>query len=40
MLTLCGYGWARYAGLNPWRSGLVMVGLGLIVEAIVIALGG
>ena len=40
MLFLCGYGWGRYAGLKPWRTGLVMVGLGLIVEAIVIALGG
>jgi hypothetical protein len=40
MLFLCGYGWGRYAGLKPWRTGLAMVGLGLIVEAIVIALGG
>jgi hypothetical protein len=40
MLFLCGYGWGRYAGLKPWRTGLVMVGLGLIVESIVIALGG
>jgi VIT1/CCC1 family predicted Fe2+/Mn2+ transporter len=40
MLFLCGHAWGRYAGLNPWRTGLVMVVLGLIVEAIVIALGG
>jgi len=40
MLFLCGYGWGRYAGHKPWRTGLVMVLLGLGVEAVVIALGG
>jgi VIT1/CCC1 family predicted Fe2+/Mn2+ transporter len=40
MLFLCGQAWGRYAGLKPWRTGLVMVGLGLAVEAVVIALGG
>jgi VIT1/CCC1 family predicted Fe2+/Mn2+ transporter len=40
MLFLCGYAWGRYADLKPWRTGLVMVVLGLVVEAIVIALGG
>jgi len=40
MLFLCGYAWGRYAGLRPWRAGLVMVLLGLAVEVVVIALGG
>jgi VIT1/CCC1 family predicted Fe2+/Mn2+ transporter len=40
MLFLCGYSWGRYGGLSPWGSGLVMVVLGVIVEGIVIALGG
>lgn len=40
MLFFCGYGWGRYGGLPPWRAGLVMVVLGVIVEVIVIALGG
>ncbi len=40
MLFACGHAWGRYAGLKAWRSGLVMVVLGLMVEAIVIALGG
>jgi VIT1/CCC1 family predicted Fe2+/Mn2+ transporter len=40
MLYLCGHAWGRYAGLKAWRTGLVMVLLGLVVEAIVIALGG
>lgn len=40
MLFACGWGWGRYAGLKAWRTGLVMVVLGLTIEAIVIALGG
>jgi len=40
MLFACGYAWGRYAGLKAWRTGLVMVLLGVVVEAIVIALGG
>jgi len=40
MLFLCGYSWGRYGGLSPWGSGLVMVVLGVVVEGIVIALGG
>ena len=40
MLFLCGHAWGRYAGVNAWRTGLVMVVLGLAIEAIVIALGG
>ena len=40
MLYVCGHGWGRYAGINPVRTGLVMVVLGLLIEAVVIALGG
>jgi VIT1/CCC1 family predicted Fe2+/Mn2+ transporter len=40
MLCLCGHARGRYAGLRAWRTGLVMVVLGVVVEAIVIALGG
>lgn len=40
MLFLCGVAWGRYAGFKAWRTGLVMVLLGVAVEAIVIALGG
>ncbi len=40
MLFLCGYNWGRYGGITPWWSGLVMVVLGVVVEGIVIALGG
>jgi VIT family len=40
MLFLCGYNWGRYGGLSPWRAGAVMVVLGVVVESIVIVLGG
>ena len=40
MLFICGYAWGRYAGLKAWRTGLVLVLLGVVVEVIVIALGG
>ncbi len=40
MMFVCGYRWGRYGGLSPWRSGIALVLLGVIVEAVVIALGG
>jgi VIT1/CCC1 family predicted Fe2+/Mn2+ transporter len=40
MLFGCGWSWGRHAGRKAWRTGLVMVLLGLAVEAVVIALGG
>jgi len=40
MMFLCGHGWARYAGVNPWVAGLAMVFLGVVVETAVILLGG
>ena len=40
MLFLCGHAWGRYADAKPWRTGLIMVLLGLGIEAVVIALGG
>ncbi len=40
MLFLCGHVWGRYADMRPWRTGLVMVLLGVVIEAVIIALGG
>jgi VIT family len=40
MMFVCGYEWGRYAGLPPLRAGIVLVLLGVVVEAVVIALGG
>jgi hypothetical protein len=40
MLFLCGFFFARYAGLHPWATGLIMVAVGLAQVSIAIALGG
>lgn len=40
MLFFCGAGWGRHAGLRPVNVGLVMVVLGVLIQAVVIALGG
>ena len=40
MLFACGYLIARYAGLRPWRTGLSLVLLGVVLVGITIALGG
>jgi len=40
ILFFCGYGWARYAGMRPFLTGTLMVFLGIIIEAVVIFLGG
>jgi hypothetical protein len=40
MLFACGYAWGRYAGGWPWRAGLTMVVVGVIIQTVVIALGG
>jgi VIT1/CCC1 family predicted Fe2+/Mn2+ transporter len=40
MLFLCGYNWGRYAGVRPVRVGVVLVLLGVMIQAVVIALGG
>jgi len=40
MLFLAGYELARYSGYRPWRTGFVMVAIGVALVAITIALGG
>jgi hypothetical protein len=40
MLFVCGYAYARGTGLRPWRTGLVMVAIGLALVAVAVALGG
>jgi len=39
-LFFCGFVFARYAGLQPWATGLIMVAVGVVLVAIAIALGG
>jgi VIT1/CCC1 family predicted Fe2+/Mn2+ transporter len=40
IMFYCGYEWGRFAGMKPWRAALVMVALGVGIEAVIIALGG
>jgi hypothetical protein len=40
MLFVAGYTLGRHAGYPPWRVGLAMVGLGIVLVGITIALGG
>jgi len=40
MLFLCGLALGRYAGYGSWKTGVMMAGLGTVVVAAVIALGG
>jgi hypothetical protein len=40
MLFVCGYAFARFAGIHPWVMGLLMVVIGTALTAVAIALGG
>ena len=40
MLFMTGHSLGRHAGYRPWRMGLSMVGLGIVLVAITMALGG
>jgi len=40
MLFIAGYSLGRHAGHSPWRVGLAMVGVGIVLVGITIALGG
>ncbi len=40
LLFAVGYHWARYVGANPWRTGLVIVGLCIALVTVSIVLGG
>jgi hypothetical protein len=40
MLFVCGYGFAEYSGLHPWKTGVVMVVLGAVMVGVTIVFGG
>jgi VIT1/CCC1 family predicted Fe2+/Mn2+ transporter len=40
LLFLVGFRWARYVDLGPWRAGLTLAALGVLLVAVAIALGG
>lgn len=40
MLFLSGYQWGKHTGSDPWKTGALLVGLGALLVAIAIPLGG
>jgi hypothetical protein len=40
VLFHAGYNWGRYTGSSPWRTGLILVAVGVLMVAIAIPLGG
>jgi len=40
MMFLIGVAWARAAGASPWRAGLLVVALGVVLVVVTLALGG
>lgn len=40
VLFAAGYQWGRYTGTGAWKTGLLLVGVGMILVAVAIPLGG
>ncbi len=40
VLFLAGYRWGRYAGTNPWKTGLLLFGSAAVMVLIAVPLGG
>jgi VIT1/CCC1 family predicted Fe2+/Mn2+ transporter len=40
VLFASGYYWGKYTDAHPWKTGLVLVGIGVLLVAIAIPLGG
>lgn len=40
MLFFAGYGWGSYTGTNPWRTGLLLAAVALLMVLIAVPLGG
>jgi VIT1/CCC1 family predicted Fe2+/Mn2+ transporter len=40
VLFYTGYQWGRYTGVSPWRTGLMLVAVGVLMVAVAIPLGG
>ena len=40
LLFACGFFWARFTGVNRWAAGAGMLGLGVALVAVALALGG
>ena len=40
LLFLVGYRWAYHSGANPWRTGVMIALLGVVLVLVAVALGG
>ena len=40
VLFYAGYRWAGYTSFNPWRAGVIVTSIGVVLVAVAIALGG
>lgn len=40
VLFYAGYGWGKHTGSNPWKTGLLLAAVGVIMVAVAIPLGG
>jgi hypothetical protein len=40
VLFITGYQWGKYTGANPWKTGLILLGVGALLVAVAIILGG
>jgi hypothetical protein len=40
IMFCCGFSWGKYAGTNPWVTGMIVVVVGGTVEGVIIGLGG
>ena len=40
VLFAAGYEWGRYTGMSRWKTGLLVMGVGALLVAIAIPLGG
>lgn len=40
VLFVAGYQWGKYTGANPWKTGLILLGVGALIVAVAILVGG
>jgi VIT1/CCC1 family predicted Fe2+/Mn2+ transporter len=40
VLFFAGYHWGKYSGINPFKTGLLLLGIGIVLALVAIPLGG
>jgi VIT1/CCC1 family predicted Fe2+/Mn2+ transporter len=40
LLFFAGYHWGKYSGINPFKTGLLLLGIGIVLALVAIPLGG